>query len=377
MLQEEIDRIDALMARSAGVDTVQGVIHASAPMTMSGNVATIPVKGALLSEPSFMMDFFGERYTVYRDISTQIRDAERRGASRIDLDIDSPGGTLDGLYATMSAIKNTKTPTRAVVTGKAASAAYMLASQTREIVARDELALVGSVGVATSKYTSKSIKDVANTDSPNKRPDVATEDGIAAVRGELDDIFNVLAERIAEGRGRNTTTEKVKTEYGRGAIMTARTALSKGMIDAIGADTKPSAEVAGNSKGEVAMDIQTLKSEHPALYAQVFNLGEQAGVQNERTRVEAHITLAEASGDMDTTLAAIRSGEVLTMAIQAKHMAAGINKRSIELRAQEAPAPVDAAGAEPPAVKPEEKAVQAAQAALKNLTLDLNVRREA
>jgi ClpP class serine protease len=338
MIQQEVERIEALY-ETITAEQMQAVMGMSvsgpSPVSFDGSTARIDIKGMLVQNRDPIADMFGIEHTAYSDIIAQISDAESKGAERIVFIANSPGGSTNGMYDAMEAIATTPLKTESVVTGTAASAAYMLISQTGKITAKNELNMVGSVGVAIP-MGGKTREGISNTSSPKKMPDMGTEDGKGVVRAMLDDVYGVLADRIAEGRG--TTVENINANYGQGAVMTARTALAQGMIDAI--ETKKTKQPAGktpaaNMRGK-AMDIEKLKAEHGDVYAAVFS----AGVKAERDRVDAHLTLAEASGDTETAHAAIKSGDGLTDTIRAKHMGAEIRNRSIAARGEETPAPV-------------------------------------
>ena len=195
MLPDEVDRIEALMREHVAQEDLDKTVHASAPMRMGrGMVATISVKGPLLNERSQMLDFFGAKYTTYPDIKGQIGEAVAKGAKRIDFDIDSPGGIVDGIHGTMAAIREAPVKTRAIAGPTMASAAYMLASQAGEIVAENDLSIIGSVGVKASQQGLFKTHTVTNTDSPKKDSDLSTPEGKANMQEQLDDIYQVLSE---------------------------------------------------------------------------------------------------------------------------------------------------------------------------------------
>ena len=73
------------------------------------------------------------------------------------------------------------------------------------------------------------------------------------------------------------------------------------------------------------MDLATLKTEHPDLYALVVKVG----VDQERDRVVAHLTIGEASTDMKTAIGAIKDGSDMTMTLQAQYMTAGQNRQDV------------------------------------------------
>ncbi len=64
----------------------------------------------------------------------------------IILQIDSPGGTVDGTEDLSRIIKSTKKPVVAYVDGMAASAAYWIGSSADEMIANGKTAVVGSIG---------------------------------------------------------------------------------------------------------------------------------------------------------------------------------------------------------------------------------------
>lgn len=345
MQQSAIDNIERLRASMDAAVVIAALesIEARTPHEMTvkkGGIATIQIKGPLLAESDDYLDYFGVKYTIYSEIENQVAEAVGRNANRIDFEIDSPGGTVEGLYRAMGAIAGAPPKTRAIAGSTMASAAYMLASQANRIEASGDLSLIGSIGVATSGFAIDFIKDIANTDSPKKRPNLSTDDGIKVVQEELDDIYNVLAERIAEGRGVDTDT--IKNDYGQGAMMTARTALKKKMIDGIIEDkpestaTKTAAEKQGDK-----MDAKTLKEEHRDTYNAIVAIGVANGVKAERDRVNAHLVAAE-GGDLNAAHEAITSGEDYSDLVKAKHDAFARKEQMKSARVDDNPPDINA-----------------------------------
>ena len=93
------------------------------------------------------------------------------------------------------------------------------------------------------------------------------------------------------------------------------------------------------------MDLEELKTKHPALYAAAMAIGATEATAKERDRVSAHLEMGQASGDMKTALAAVADGSDMTQTLQAKYMTAGMNRRDIADRQKDdgAAAPADAA----------------------------------
>lgn len=302
-------------------------------LIVDGSTARIPINGILTDEPDFFAELFGGGNTTYPDIVASL-DAADKEFERVVLEFgNSPGGKMDGLFPTMDRIKNMSIPVIATVQTRATSAAYGLASQAGEIVALHESAEFGSVGVAIRAVVDSQIVDIASTDAPRKRPDLSTDDGKAVVREELDEIHEMFASAIADGRG--TTAKKVNKTYGRGGTLLAKRALAAGMIDRIGAveyEITTAAEGGGNEGGG-SMDPKKLQAEHPDVYAAIVAIG----VAQERDRVMAHVTLAEQTGADTIALRAIREGSDLTQTLIAEYTAAGLAKRELSTRVDDNP----------------------------------------
>lgn len=195
------------------------------------STAVINVRGVLTPSVDIIALLVGGGNTTYTEIreAVQAADADPTVAS-ITLDIDSPGGSVRGLFETLDVLRATRKPVNARVS-YAASAAYAIAAVTGKIDATSEAASVGSVGVATTYVVHPYAVDIASTNAPAKRPDVRTERGRAMAREHLDQLHELLVERIAAGR--RTTTSRVDADFGRGGVLTAREALRRGMIDSI------------------------------------------------------------------------------------------------------------------------------------------------
>ena len=305
-------------------------------LTIAGNNAEIAIEGAITARPSLMAFIFGGGNTTYADINAALAVAEQDPeVDNITLAIDSPGGTIAGLFDTLAAIEAAEKPVKAVVSNVAASAAYAIASQADEIVATNRAARFGSIGIVVRGFVDENEVAITSTDAPKKAPDLSTEAGKAVVREELDALHEIFVDAIASGRG--VTTDTINAEFGQGATLLAGEALKRGMIDAVAesslsvvenADSTTTARSGGNLSEKGPMDLATLKASHPDVYSAAV----QDGVNQERDRVGAHLTLGEASGDMKTAVTAINDGSAMTAQLQATYMAAGMNKADVNAR---------------------------------------------
>ncbi|MCK5603526.1 S49 family peptidase [Candidatus Pacearchaeota archaeon] len=322
-------------------------------LAVAGDKAEIAIRGVLTNTPNFVAMFLGGGNTTYPDIIAALGAAENDDSiSDITLSIDSPGGSVNGLFDTLAAIRSARKPIRAVISNVGASAAYAIAAQADEVMASNRAARIGSVGIATTAKISEDKVDIASTDAPKKVPDASTPKGVAIIREELDAMHQLFVEAIATGRnaatGDNITPDDVSSTFGRGAVLLADAALKRGMIDGIAA---PSLAVVGSegvtraettmkiiakedegtntkTKEGRAMNLREFKAAHPDVFAEAVQTGES----KERDRVVAHLLMGEASSDMKTAVEAIKGGEDMTATMHATYMAAGMNKADTTAR---------------------------------------------
>lgn len=297
--------------------------------SVRGNTAQINIKGVLTKTPNFFAMFFGGGNTTYPDIISAVTRAESDpNVEKIVYKVDSPGGNVDGMFDAIAAMQMVKKPTKAIVDGTAASAAYALASQADTIEAASQTARVGSIGVVATFYLHDDEISVTSTNAPNKRPDVRTEEGKKIVREELDAYHDLFVDSIASGR--NTSAKEVNAAFGQGSVFLAKQALKRGMIDVISGprlkavDSSNTGKTAASAGGmEIKlMDLKTLIAEHPGVYEAAVN----AGVEKERDRVSAHLIAGEHSGDMETAVKAAVEGTAMTEKLRTQYMMKAANR---------------------------------------------------
>lgn len=118
-----------------------------------GDVAIVPVKGVLARNP----DIWELAFMGYEDMDavSEMLDQVSADASvkAVVLDIDSPGGFVNGTPEIGDAVAalNARKPVVAFTAGMACSAAYWIASQAGAVVA-SRSAIVGSIGVYAALY---------------------------------------------------------------------------------------------------------------------------------------------------------------------------------------------------------------------------------
>ncbi len=299
----------------------------------SGSKGIVTIEGILTERTDIYAEDLGYANTTYSQIVESILSADSDDqVKEIEMRINSPGGEfIDAYFDVLSAIQSTRKRVTAIAIGMAASAAYGILSQADYVLANNKATQLGSIGVAVSFFTHKDLVTITSDNAPKKRPNVKTEEGIKDIKETLNPMHDLLAESIAVGRGK--TIEQVNSDFGQGATMLAESALKKGMIDAI---KKPVFPRRNKSKKEfMKMDLATLKSEHPAIYAEAFEKGVKEGQKKEMDRVVAHLSLADGSGDFKTAHESIKKGEGLTSTVTAKHIAAGMNRDDLKKRQED------------------------------------------
>lgn len=309
-------------------------------MSITGETAEIRVEGVLTKRPSLWSMLFGGGNTSYRDIISALSFAANDPSVRsVSFSVDSPGGHVDGLFDTLSAIQGFSKPMRVGRASNAQSAAFAIAAAAGPIEATGPAATFGSIGVAIDFvfFSDMELISLTNSDSPDKRPDPRTPEGQAVIVRHLDALQELFVDAIATGR--KVSTKTVRTEFGRGATLLAAEAKRLGMIDSI-ANAKPQLRVvrgnaaAGGGQEETStMDLKTLKAQHPDLCEALV----KEGATQERDRVTAHLTLGEQAGEpgLKIAFAAIRSGDAMTQTCMAQYMAAALNRRDSQVRQSE------------------------------------------
>ena len=251
----------------------------------------INIEGPLLKSPD-AFDYYYGGFTMYGDIISAIDAANKDvTVSDILLHINSPGGTVSGADEAAMAVKNSKKPVKARVEGMAASAAYWIASQASEIVASSPADDVGSIGVV-AEYLPADGDSIIITTAKNKRPDIETDEGRAAVLRNMADIHKIFVARVSEGRG--ISADVVDSDaFGSGWVVTAKSGKSVGMVDRIENEIIERADPA-------AEDINA--DEFAAQINQEEPMDENAIKESERANAKAFMQLAKLYPDQSAMI---------------------------------------------------------------------------
>lgn len=240
----------SLVSASSGVGKVtryEGTRYGS----LVGDIAIIDLIGPIYPRANMMT---GSGATSIAQFTSDLLKAYSDPAVKgIILNVDSPGGDVRGIGDAANAIyslnKKKKKPIHSFASGFMCSAAYYIASSAHKVHG-SESSISGSIGVVMKGQRKDEASDeieVVSSVSPNKRPDIGTEEGRSLYQQKVDDLAAIFVKDIAKFRG--VAQSKILGDYGQGDSYIGPRALSHGLIDNI--STLPSVVA------EVTREIQS------------------------------------------------------------------------------------------------------------------------
>lgn len=207
-----------------------------------GVIAVIPISGFIEQRQSFFGAIFGGTST--QRVSAQFRASMADPAVKaIVLDVSSGGGSVFGVTELANEIMAARgvKPIVSVVNSMAASAAYWIAAAADEIVSAPS-GITGSVGVyAIHQDYSEADKQAGikteiisagehKADAVEGAP--LSDEGRDSMQAMVNHIYGMFVADLAAGR--KVSADVVRSDFGKGLIMTAPAAKAAGMIDRIG-----------------------------------------------------------------------------------------------------------------------------------------------
>ena len=316
-------------------------------LSVSGGIATIRVHGVLTKTP--IQIGWDEWTTGTEIISEAFRTAMSRSTvDAIVLDIDSPGGSVDGTPELAAEIFGArgKKPIIAMANGLMASAAYWIGSAADAVIGT-ETAIVGSIGVVMDHYdlselyskfgikktpiTAGKYKRIASEEKP------LTDEAKAYLQNIVNSIYSLFVDSVASHRG--VSSEKALT-MADGKEFIGKQAHDVGLIDSIG--SRDRALAIAKERSFRNMDLKTLQESHADLFAQVVAMGVEQGKQEADTAIaearqtgatterERIVSLLDAGADPKATREAITDGITAGEAYK-RFFEAEKNKRSAAL----------------------------------------------
>lgn len=204
-------------------------------------VGVVKMQGKLTNSDSFWNRIFGR--TSYADLrDALVYAANDASVSQIMLDINSPGGEVNGMadVGQLVAQVNRVKPVTAFTDGMMASAAYYIGSHAKKIYSTD-MATVGSIGVImnlvtrekmmkSEGYTPHVIRAGKYKQIGNPNEELTTE-GKAYLQSHVDYVYDKFIDVVAENRGVIPAVADKKMGQGRDFI--GDQALEAGLVDKI------------------------------------------------------------------------------------------------------------------------------------------------
>jgi ClpP class serine protease len=211
------------------------------PFAVVDGIAVIEIAGTLVHRGAWIGQSSG--LTSYEGIAAQLQAALADPAIRgIALDIDSFGGEVAGAFDLADRIRAARAqkPVHAFVADHALSAAYALASQADRIIL-PRTGAVGSIGVVAMHSDMSGALDQkgiavtlihAGARKVDANPYQPLPEAVRErIAGELEDLRQLFAETVAEGRGRRLdTSEALGTEA---AVFRGEAAVFAGLADEV------------------------------------------------------------------------------------------------------------------------------------------------
>ena len=208
----------------------------------ASGIAVLPIHGTITQRPSVFSEASGGTSTM--QVAQALREAVAdQSIAGILLDVDSPGGTVNGVPELAAEIRTArhKKPVVAVANTLAASAAYWLASAAQELWVSPS-AEVGSIGVFAIHEDWSSFYDAAGIEHTLIKAGKFKAEGVdfaplsdeakAAVQAQVDEFYRMFVSAV--GKYRDVGVDTVREGFGQGRTVMARHAVEERMADTVG-----------------------------------------------------------------------------------------------------------------------------------------------
>lgn len=246
----------------------EGQATPNSPYSVDDGVAIVPVQGTLSKRGLRFSGF--TLLTSMREVGAVLRQAaDDADVHAIMLDVESPGGTVDGIEELASAVlaAGQSKPLYAYADGLMASAAYWASCGARSIAA-SATAQVGSIGVVLmhrefsralerggvtfNVITAGRFKAAGNAVEP------LSAEMRAYIQSGVDDVYEMFLAAVEKGRGMEREAVLAMAD---GKIFLAEAARKAGLIDRVCSRS----DFLKTIKEEAAMPmtLANLKAQHP------------------------------------------------------------------------------------------------------------------
>ena len=208
-----------------------------------GAVAVLPIFGTIAHRAHMVEDVSGPGGTSTEKFTLAFRRAVADPEiGHIVLDVDSPGGSVEGVPELAAEIFKARgeKPITAVANALAASAAYWIASAADELVVTPS-GEVGSIGVFAAHEDLSEHLEAAGikitlisagkhkTETSPFAP--LSDEAREAIQHRVDDYYGMFIRDVARQRG--VSPKDVRGGFGQGRVVGAREAVAEGMADRV------------------------------------------------------------------------------------------------------------------------------------------------
>jgi capsid assembly protease len=224
----------------------------------SGGVAVLPLYGVISHRETLFSMIFGGTSTQRFSAALQQALGDP-SVSAVIIDIDSPGGTVDGVPELSSEIYNSRGKKKivAVANSMAASAAYWIGTAADELWVSPS-GSVGSIGVfAAHEDISKALEEegvkvTLISAGKYKTEGMPYEPLSAEARASMQQMVNTFGDMFinAVARNRGIGSYAVKNGFGEGRMVLAADAIKAGMADGVATLDQTLARLLGRRGGK-------------------------------------------------------------------------------------------------------------------------------
>lgn len=211
--------------------------------SVRGGVAVLPLQGVIAKKMNMFTQISGGTSSQLAAQALQAA-LQNTAVHSIILDIDSPGGTVDGTQALADAVfaaRSSGKPIVALASGAMCSAAYWIGSAAQAVYIADGTTMVGSIGVVTSHTDvsgAEAAQGIKTTEmSAGKYKRIAsqygplTTDGRKSIQDSLDYTYSLFVDAVAKNR--NVSSAMVLKSMADGRVFIGNQALQAGLVDGV------------------------------------------------------------------------------------------------------------------------------------------------
>lgn len=230
-----------------------------APYENRQGVALIGVQGVISKRMNLFSRISGGASTelIGKDLRTALADP---AVHAIVLDVDSPGGTVDGTQGLADQVYAARGGAKPIVTwadGWMTSGAYWIGSAAGEVYVAGDTVITGSIGVASQHVDYSKAEEMAGiktTDiyagkykriASNTAP--LTDEGRAFLQAIVDQLYTVFVDNVARNRG--VDADAVLKNMADARLFVGRTAVEAGLVDGVTTLDSLIADLVSGKKG--------------------------------------------------------------------------------------------------------------------------------